>query len=32
LGITDRTVRNRLHEALKLLRQDLEADKDGVYE
>lgn len=32
LGITDRTVRNRLREALKLLRDELESEKDSVYE
>ena len=31
LGITDRTVRNRLREALKLLRDNLEFERDSVY-
>jgi RNA polymerase sigma factor (sigma-70 family) len=31
LGITDRTVRNRLREALKLLRDKLEFERDSVY-
>ena len=31
LGITDRTVRNRLQEALKLLRDELALERDGVY-
>ena len=31
LGITDRTVRNRLREALKLLREDLEREEDSIY-
>jgi RNA polymerase sigma factor (sigma-70 family) len=32
LGISDRTVRNRLREAMKLLRDELESEKDSVYE
>jgi RNA polymerase sigma factor (sigma-70 family) len=31
LGITDRTVRNRLREALKLLRDELALERDSVY-
>lgn len=31
LGVTDRTVRNRLRNALKLLRTKLEPEKGGVY-
>jgi len=31
LGVTDRTVRNRLRDALKILRNELDPDREGVY-
>jgi DNA-directed RNA polymerase specialized sigma24 family protein len=31
LGITDRTVRNRLREVSKILRSELELEREGSY-